>query len=111
MDIDWITAVKSTLSLLKNAIGLVKDAKDLLPAGNEKTVITQTLEEAEKAAKLAEVQIAKSLGYNLCQCTFPPQIMLSIGYEVYSERFKCPNCGKIFPNKRPPKTPELINMV
>lgn len=97
MDIDW-TAIKSALDLFKYAIGLAKDAKDLLPDGEKKTTIKRSLEEAEKAVKLSEVQIAKNLGYKLCQYTFPPQIMLSIGYEEYMERFKCPKCNKIFPN-------------
>ncbi len=100
MDFDW-SALKNALGLFKDAIGLAKDAKELLPIGDKKTTITQSLEKAEKAANLAEAQIAKSLGYQLCKCTFPPQIMMSIGYEEYDEKFRCPNCNKIYPPDEP----------
>lgn len=90
--------VKLGLSLFgRQAIGLVKQTKDLLPESHDKKAIEKSLEEADKAAKMAEAQIAQALGYRLCKCTFPPQIMLSKGYrEVnYSqqEEFVCPLCG------------------
>ena len=98
LDIDW-SQVKLAIDMFKASIGLVKDAKDLLPDGTKKEAITKSLEEAERTAKLAEAQIAKSLGYHLCQCTFPPQIMLSIGYQGTYEKFKCPGCTRIYPSE------------
>lgn len=93
-----IESVKTGISLFSEAIGLVKKTKDLLPDSKDKDVIEQSLIEASKAAKLAESQIAQALGYKLCQCTFPPQIMLSQGYKEldyhHEEEFVCPKCKR-----------------
>jgi len=91
-------SVKIGLSLLGDSIGLIKKTKELLPEGDEKEAIEASLIQADKAAKLAESQIAQALGYKLCQCTFPPQIMLSQGYKQLKhhneEDFICPKCSK-----------------
>jgi hypothetical protein len=93
-----INGVKSGVSLLSDAISLVYKTKDLLPESKNKEIIEKSLVEAEKASKLAESQIALALGYSLCKCTFPPQIMLSAGYTENKfhpvEEFVCPKCGK-----------------
>ena len=100
-------SVKIGVSLLAESIGLIKETKELLPDGKEKEVIEKSLKEATKASKLAESQIAQALGYKLCQCTFPPQIMLSKGYtkqEYHNEEeFICPKCNKssIAPPSKP----------
>ena len=82
-------------------IALLKQAKDLLPDSSEKRAVEQSLEEAERKSKLVEAQIADALGYQLCKCTFPPQIMLSIGFRQGLEYFSCERCGSIWP---PPDT-------
>lgn len=91
-------SVRVGVSLLGESIGLIKKTKELLPEGKEKEAIEKSLIEADKASKLAETQIAQALGYRLCQCTFPPQIMLSKGYKELShhheEEFLCPRCNK-----------------
>ena len=93
-----IHGVKEGISLLSEAIGLVKKTKDILPDGQDKLAIEKSLEQADRASRLAESQVAMALGYELCQCTFPPQIMLSAGYKnravVYEEEFVCPRCNK-----------------
>lgn len=89
-----IEGVRAGVKLLGESIGLIKQTKDLLPEGTDKTAIEKSLIEADKATKLAESQIAMALGYKLCQCTFPPQIMLSKGYRKIDEEFVCPNCNK-----------------
>lgn len=100
-------SVKIGISLLGESIGLIKKTKDLLPDSNEKDIISKSLEEADKASKLAESQIALALGFKLCQCTFPPQIMLSHGYKEMTydhvEEYICPNCNKssISPPSKP----------
>lgn len=101
-DIAVITCIGKGFKMFKEIIDLVKNVKDLLPDGEKKTLIVQRLDEIEKKTKEAEAQIAKNLGYKLCQCTFPPQIMLSIGYQGSSsissiEKFQCPRCKKIWP--------------
>lgn len=89
--------LKNGLSLFKDAISVAKGAKDLLPSGEMKDAIGKSLGAAENATQLAEAQIAQALGYRLCQCTFPPQIMLSKGYHGESERLECPSCKKGWP--------------
>ncbi|MEH6544576.1 MAG: hypothetical protein V7721_11620 [Porticoccaceae bacterium] len=103
--------VKVGLSLFGQALGLMKQTNDLLPDSKNKEAIEKSLEEADKAAKLAEAQIAHALGYELCKCTFPPQIMLSNGYKEvdYSqqEEFICPLCKK---SSIAPPAPDLPSM-
>jgi hypothetical protein len=77
----YLTAAKSALDILKTALGL-------LPRGADKDALANKIEEAEEALKRSDAKLAKELGYKLCKCTFPPQIML------WSERrkaFVCPN--------------------
>ncbi len=92
--IEVINTIKAVLSALKKA-------KDLLPDGAEKKSVQQSLEAAERDCKLAEAQIAQALRYQLCRCTFPPQIMRSIGYRQNREHFECPVCPNTWP---PPDT-------
>ncbi len=104
----WITAVKGTFSI-------VKSIKDTLPESEEKEALESKLIQAEKAQGIAEAELAKALGYKLCQCTFPPQIMLSIGHKEinYSMRevFECSKCGKHSPYDGPePKIPSPPDM-
>ena len=108
-DIDSaMESVKLGLSLFSEAIGLVRKTQDLLPESDDKEAIEKSLKEADKAAKLAEAQIAQALGYNLCKCTFPPQIMVSKGYKLtnytHKEEFICPVCNK---SSIPPEDPPL----
>jgi hypothetical protein len=104
-----MAGVKSGISLLSDAIGLVRKTKDLLPESQDKEAIEQSLAQADNASKLAEAQIAQALGYTLCKCTFPPQIMLSSGYKLknysHREEYICPTCSKssISPKNPTPK--------
>ena len=101
-------SVKIGLSLFSEAIGLVKKTNDILPESDNKESVEKSLNEASKAVRIAEAQIANALGYNLCKCTFPPQIMLFNGYREnnYSqvEEFVCPACQK---SSIPPEAPSL----
>lgn len=100
-------SVKIGVSLLGESIGLIRKTADLLPESRSKDAIEKSLVEADKAAKLAESQIALALGYTLCQCTFPPQIMLSKGYKDigyhHEEEFICSLCNRssISPSDKP----------
>lgn len=74
----------------KELFELLKEARNLLPESPKKTEITVKIEEAEESLKIAKTEAAKALGYNLCQCTFPPQIMLFVkDKNVY----RCPECS------------------
>jgi hypothetical protein len=105
MSIDPMTAasavqgVRSAVDLFRSALALFREAKDALPDNSHSNAIEKSIEEAERQIRLAEVQVAQSLGYQLCQCTFPPQIMLSIGRHPRGrERFQCPTCKKLEPS-------------
>jgi hypothetical protein len=98
-----LDAIKLSFGLYREAMGLARDVESSLPEGEKKRAIEESLARADVSSKIAEAQIAQSLGYNLCQCTFPPQIMLSVGvmhdgaYGMAMEHFKCPNCNKEYP--------------
>jgi hypothetical protein len=93
-------ALKSTFDALRGVFGVVKDVREL--AGPEQAkAITAALDQAEAAAKVAEAEIAKALGYQLCKCQFPPVVMLTVGYvSMKFARYQegdpvceCPKCG------------------
>jgi hypothetical protein len=65
----WVTAAKGALDLMRSAW-------QLLPRGDKKDEFEANVRKAEEALQLSSVSLAKSLGYKLCKCTFPPQIML-----------------------------------
>lgn len=100
----WVAgagALKTVFETLRSAIGLVRDARDLKqPDAMQTRAIEDALQTAEKAARIAEAEIAKALGYELCKCEFPPNIMLTVGY--HNERgggrkgpvYECPRCGQ-----------------
>jgi hypothetical protein len=89
IDIDP-TKVTEWVGLGKTGIGLLRSALNLLPKSKDKDAIEHTLAEAERALAASNAKLAHELGYKLCKCTFPPQIMLWV------ERDKsdvCNNCG------------------
>lgn len=97
-----ITDFTSAFKLGSKAISMFKQIKDLMPTSPQKEAAEKTLKEAEDAFSIAEAKVAKELGYKLCKCTWPPQIMLSIGFQEDRERYKCPKCGNIKPHDSPP---------
>jgi hypothetical protein len=97
---NWVAgaaAVKSTFDTLKSAIGLLRDAKGLLPEGDQREAITIALDSASASAKIAEAEVAKALGYELCRCDFPPTPMLTVGElngrPKIGPVYECPKCG------------------
>ena len=94
--------LKDGLSSIKNGVDIVKTVRDITKDNGTKKKLTASIETAEKSLTLGEAQIAKALGYHLCQCTFPPQIMLSKGHHPQSgmEIFSCSRCGKEDPPKK-----------
>lgn len=83
---DYLTAGKSAVALIKSTIGL-------LPKGSERDKAEEDIARAEKALEVSRAAAAKALGYRLCQCTFPPQIML---WREQEDAHVCPNpeCGR-----------------
>lgn len=85
-----IAELTALLDLAKRLIALVKDVSEALPNGAEKQDVEKQLDAAKRDLELTESSTAKDLGYELCQCTFPPKIMLFTGNKNI---FKCPACG------------------
>ncbi len=92
-----LEAYTKGLAALNGTIKLLKAAKDQLPNEEQKTLIEKKIAEAEHSLQLGNAEIGQSLGFQLCQCTWPHQVMVSLGYseEDQREQFKCQNCGKV----------------
>src|SRR4051812_45923905 len=75
-----ISTAKTAFDTLRAAIGLLNDTKNLLPKDEKTATITAALATAESSSRIAEAEVAKALGYELCKCQFPPTPMLTVGY-------------------------------
>lgn len=82
------------ISVLGSLVSTIKSVIDMLPK-KEKEAASQKLVEVEEKLQIAEAQTAKGLGYEICRCTWPPQIMLHAGEAEYGEKFRCPACGRL----------------
>jgi len=94
------TAVKAAFDAIRSAIGGVREIRKLGDGSEQqKKVVDDALDLAERTVAVAEAEVAKALGYELCKCQFPPTIMLTVGHK--SDRggsgtgpvFECPKCG------------------
>jgi hypothetical protein len=75
------SAVKTMIDSFRSAIGLAKEANAIGGGtAEQKKAVDTALATASSSAALAEVEIAKTFGYPLCKCQFPPTPMLTIGY-------------------------------
>ncbi|MGX1256623.1 hypothetical protein [Sinorhizobium fredii] len=88
-------AAKAAFEAVRNLLGVFKDAKDLLPADKQEAAAL-AIETSAKQIAIAEAEVAKALGYELCHCEFPPTIMLAVGYHSRSAKvgqvFECSKC-------------------
>jgi len=84
-----VEEISLLLGAAKSLLGIAKDAKDLIPDSNDKDGIEKAISTAERELAIAEAATAKSLGYAICQCSWPPKIMLFKGNHV----FQCDQCG------------------
>lgn len=81
------------LSASKTALDLFKGIRDELPKHVQSEAITTEINKAETALDTARAEAAKALGYRLCHCTFPPQVML---WDNQRKKNVC-RCGNFFP--------------
>jgi hypothetical protein len=81
------------LGAAKTALDLFRGIRAEMPNGPLSDAAGKQIEHADKALRASEAELAKSFGYSLCQCTFPPQIML---WNEKDKANRCPNpeCGK-----------------
>jgi hypothetical protein len=90
-----IGLLKDALDAMKGVLEFFKLTRDLSKDDKEKAALGVTIESAEKKMRAAEAQIAQAFGYEICKCTYPPQIMLSVGHHPVhgNEMFSCAKCG------------------
>lgn len=91
-----ITAFKAMIEALRGMLALGKEVKDALPEGPKKVAFERALQEFDASAATVKLELAKKWGYPLCNCTFPPQIMLRTGRDAYNGSrwnvYTCPGC-------------------
>jgi hypothetical protein len=88
-------ALRATVRLAKGTVNSISDLRARAEA-------RKSVEELERSAQLAEAEMAKALGYQLCRCTFPPQIMLTIGFNENGDpKHQCGACGSVVARRRP----------
>ncbi len=95
-------AAKTAFESVRSAISMVKDARSLV-GGNEqqKQAIDNALTVASTNTAIAEAELAKAFGYELCKCEFPPTAMKTVGYfarpvpgkKIGDQVYECPKCG------------------
>jgi hypothetical protein len=85
-----LSSLTEYISGTKGILDIAKSVRDLLPSGPKREEFERELNRAEEALKRSDAKLAKDLGYNLCQCTFPPQPMLR---RVQEKAFVCDACG------------------
>lgn len=73
-----VESLKTFFALAAKGLGLWKQAKELIPPGIERAAADKALAEAEQSLKTAEAKAAEAMGYELCRCTWPPQICLRV---------------------------------
>lgn len=92
-----VTDIKDWLEASKTAVDLLKTAYAVLPKGQNRDEIENKVRMAEDILKRSDAKLAKDLGYHLCQCTFPPPIML---WEKDFDWWKCPGCGNTITSRQ-----------
>jgi hypothetical protein len=95
-------AAKTAFDSVRSAISIVKDIRSL-GGGNEhqQKVVDNALTVASTNTAIAEAELAKAFGYELCKCDFPPTPMKTVGYlgrpvpgkQVGDPVYECPKCG------------------
>lgn len=96
-------AVTLVIAALRNILGGLRDAKEMLPEGKAKQEIGAKIKEADNSRIEAEINLAQAWGYPICRRTFPPEVMLKEGDdpETGGEKYRCPKCGDVYPQPFP----------
>jgi hypothetical protein len=91
---DWL----AYFTAAKSALDIIKGIRAELPKSPEADKVQRKIEDAEVALKISNAELAKNLGFRLCKCSFPPEIMLLRSSE---RAYFCPKCGDRFPPLQP----------
>lgn len=92
-----LTETATVLTILEKLRNMYKDWTGKLPDGPTKDQASKDLATADENLQLAKIELAKGLGYRLCQRHFPPGILLDIREDRHA-RWKCDTCGDITPH-------------
>ena len=79
----------TAISLGKGVIDLLRSAASLETDDLKRQALEEQLAKADHQFRIAETKLAEDLGYQLCRCTWPAQILL-----LRHGRYKCPACGE-----------------
>jgi hypothetical protein len=98
---EGIALFKSGMDGIRSAFSIWKDIRGAIPAGSQRDEVTRALEQSEQQFQIAEAQIAKGLGFTICECAFPPTPMLTVGWingrsvagNPIRAVHRCPRCG------------------
>lgn len=87
------TLVSDWLRDAKTAVELLNAGKKLLPKGKHQDDLGAKIDEARHSLERSDASLAQGLGYRLCQCKFPPSIML---WREKEKSYLCQNdeCGR-----------------
>lgn len=89
-----VKMISEGVGMVRSVVETIKTILSILPT-SDRNEVTLTLQKAEKRLSLSEAKVAKGLGYELCRCTWPPQIMVYAGDAEYGEKFRCPACKRV----------------
>lgn len=95
-------ALKAAFEGVRSAIAMVREIRSLGGiTDQEQRAIDNALTLATSNTAIAEAEIAKALGYELCKCDFPPVPMKTVGYftmpttkrNIGDPVYECAKCG------------------
>ncbi len=87
------------------ALKLAKEASDAVDSANaadlnrQKEKLEIAAKKIERSANIINAELAKTFDYQLCKCTFPPQICVLIGHDEKTklEISQCQLCSRKYP--------------
>ncbi|PDT50418.1 hypothetical protein [Sinorhizobium fredii] len=87
-------AAEMAFDAIRGLLGIFKEAKDLLPE-DKREAAALAIESSTKQLAVAEAEVARVLGYELCHCVFPPTVMVAVGYQTSTglRIYECSKCG------------------
>ena len=95
-----LSYLKKAIDLTKSGMDLYKSYRDVKPTPEQEAELEKVFNDAEQARELALAEIAKAFDYQLCKCTLPPQVCLTVGGEEMSQKdiSRCPKCKRVYPH-------------
>jgi hypothetical protein len=92
------------LRAAREVLSLFDKVHSQIPSEGERSQLKNHIAIADAALKTTEAELAKKLGYRICRCTFPPQVML---WDQARRKDVCAKCGNVYPPDMPPTKPPV----